>query len=107
MVPGLGTNKLKEGLHTDAHPCGRRGSQEWLSPVSVPVGELQLPLGTLGRPLTLTHRSGSASYEIAAFTLGPSAREILSAPFMSEVSLAPSPVGLLKLSPAVLQRQMQ
>ena len=48
-----------------------------------------------------------ASYQIAAFTLGPSAREILSAPFMSEVSLAPSPVGLLKLSPAGLQRQMQ
>ena len=103
MVPGLGTNKLKEGLHTDAHPCGRRGSQEWLSPVSVPVGELQLPLGTLGRPLTLTHRSGSASYEIAAFTQGLSACEIVCPPFTSEMSISTSPLVLLKLSPAGLQ----
>ena len=57
-------------------------------------------------PPHLSHRSagrpGPGFYQNPAFALGSSAHEILSAPFMSEVSLAPSPVGLPKLSPAGL-----
>ena len=50
--------------------------------------------------------SGPGSYEITALALGPGACEILCVPFKSEVSISPSPVGLLQLSPAGLQFQM-
>ena len=40
------------------------------------------------------------------FALGPSARESLCAPFKNGVSISPSPVELLRTSPAGLQCQM-
>ena len=50
--------------------------------------------------------SGPGSHDITALALGPGACEILCVPFKSEVSLSPSPVGFLQLSPAGLQFQM-
>ena len=64
------------------------------------------PLALLGDLSTLAYRSGSASYEITAFTLGPSACETVCPPFTSEMSISTSPLGLLKLSPAGLQSGM-
>ena len=64
------------------------------------------PLALLGDLSTLAYRSGSASYEITAFTLGPSACETVCPPFTSEMSISTSPLGLLKLSPAGLQTRM-
>ena len=43
---------------------------------------------------------------MTAFALVPRAWEILCAPFESEVSISPSPMGLLQLSPAGLKSQM-
>lgn len=71
--------------------------------IVVPMGELQLPWHSWGDLSTLTHRSGSACYEIAAFTLGLSACEIVCPPFTSEMSISTSPLGLLRFSPAGLQ----
>ena len=51
-------------------------------------------------------RSGPGSYQSIAFALHPGEWEILCTPFKSEVSISPSPVGLLRLSPAGLQSQM-
>ena len=48
-------------------------------------------------------RSGPGFYQITAFILGPSVYEILYAPLKSEVSISPSFVRLLKLSPTGLQ----
>lgn len=45
------------------------------------------------------------SYQITAFSLGPSARKILYVPFKNEVSISPSPEGLNKLIPTGLQSQ--
>ena len=50
-------------------------------------------------------RSGPGSYQITAFALGI-VYEILFAPFKSDTSISPRPVGLPKLSPTGLQSQM-
>ena len=46
------------------------------------------------------------SCQITAFALGPGVHEILCVTFKSEVSITPSPVGLLQLSPTDLQSRM-
>lgn len=67
------------------------------------MGELgSCPLALLGDLSTLTHRSGSACYEIAAFTLGLSACEIVCPPLQGEMSISTSPLTW-KLGPAGLQ----
>lgn len=63
-------------------------------------GELQLPLAS-PRP---ADSSGSGCYQIAAFVLGLGVYEILHAPFKTEVSISPSPLELLNLSPDGFQR---
>ena len=69
-------------------------------------GELQPPPTSPGDSSRPAGRSGPGSYQITAFALGPRVHEILCAPFKSEVSYFPSPVGLLQLSPAGFQSQM-
>ena len=59
-----------------------------------------------GVPPRPADRSVPGSYQIAAFTLGPGAHEILCAPFKSEASISPNPGELLQSSPAGLQNQM-
>ena len=50
--------------------------------------------------------SSPGSYQVTAFALRPSVHEALCVPFESKVSISPSPVGLLQLSPIGLQSQM-
>ena len=69
-----------------------------IKPESPALQTDSLPSEPPGKPRLLAN---------SAFALGPSAHEISSAPFLSEVSLAPRPVGLLKLSPTGLQRRIQ
>ena len=47
-----------------------------------------------------------SSYQITSSVLRPSAGEALCAPFKSVISISPSPLGLLHLSPAALQNQV-
>ena len=61
---------------------------------------------SLGYPPRPASRSGSGTYEIAAFAFSPGAREILCALFKSEVSISPNSVELLQLSPTGLQSQI-
>ena len=77
-----------------------------MSATSVYVPEPQLPPASPGYSLRPVGRPGPGSYQITAFVLGPGACEILCAPFKNEVSISPSPVGLLQLSPAGFQSQM-
>ena len=51
-------------------------------------------------------RSDPGSYQITASSQSPEAHESLCAPFKSEVSISPSSLGLPKVSPAGLQRQV-
>ena len=74
--------------------------------VLFPQGEPQPPPTSPGDSPRPAGRSGPVSYRIIAFALGPIVREILCMPFKSEVSISCSPLGLLKLSPTVLQSQM-
>ena len=46
--------------------------------------------------------TGPGSYQITCFALGACVHEILCAPTKTEVSIFPSPVGLLLLGPAGL-----
>ena len=57
-------------------------------------------------PPTPVIRSGPDSYEVTAFALGPTAYETLCEHYKSGVSIFPSPVQLLQLSPVGLQSQM-
>ena len=69
-----------------------------------PQGE---PLPTSpGDPLRSTVRPGPGSYEIIAFGLSPRAHEILCASLKTDVSISPSPVGLLQSSLTSLQNQL-
>ena len=69
-------------------------------------GELQLPSISPGDSLRRAVRSGLGSYQVTSFALCSGASEILCVPLKSEVSIFPSPVGLLQLSPTGLQSQM-
>ena len=51
-------------------------------------------------------RSAPGSYEVTAFSLGPSVHETLCAPSKSGVFVFPSPMEFLPSSPAGLQSQM-
>ena len=51
-------------------------------------------------------RCDPASFKIIVSALGPRTCEILHVPFKSEVSVSPSPLGLLMGSPTGLQSQM-
>lgn len=70
-----------------------------------PVGELQSPptpstdtsVSRRPRPAGMT---GTGSCQVTCFALGACVHEILCAPIKSEVSIFPSPVGLLPLGPA-------
>ena len=66
------------------------------SPPALAPGDSPRPAG----------RPSPDSYQITPFALGSRACEILCAPFESEVSIYPSPQGLLQLSTAGLQSQM-
>ena len=65
-----------------------------------------MPLASLGDSPRPAGKSGPGSYQITAFALSPRACDILCTPFKNEVSVSPSPVGLLILSPAGLKSQM-
>ena len=60
-----------------------------------PRSEPQLPLASTGDPPILAAKSGSFSYEVTVFSLGPGAHKILCAPSKSGVSVSPSPVEFL------------
>ena len=66
------------------------------SPPALAPGDSPRPAG----------RPSPGSYQITPFALGSRACEILCAPFESEVSIYPSPQGLIQLSPAGFQSQM-
>ena len=80
-----------------------------MSPTSClhPVGELQSPPTpstdtSLSRRLRPAGMTGPGSYQITCFALGACVHEILCAPTKTEVSIFPSPVGLLLLGPVGL-----
>lgn len=69
------------------------------------MGELQSPPTpstdtSLSRRLRPTGVTGPGSYQITCFALGACVHEILCEPIETEVSVFPSPVGLLLLGPA-------
>ena len=101
--PGLGTNELEGGFHSDAVCTSvhmvEAASKNDCHQCLYPQDELHLPVASLGDSPRLAGRSGPGSYQMTAFALGPRACEILCVPFKSEVSIFPSPVGLPKLSP--------
>ena len=69
-------------------------------------GELKLPPSSPEESPRSTSRSGPGSFQITASDLGHGTCEILCVPFRCGVSISHSPLGLLKVSPADLQRQM-
>lgn len=110
--PGLGANEQKGGFYNGAHyhqcPRGRRahprnGCHQHL----YPQGKVQLPLASLGHSPTPADKSGPGFYQMTAFVLSSGVYDTLCMPCKKEISISLSPVGLLKLSPAGLQRQMQ
>lgn len=62
-----------------------------------PQGEIQL-LCPSRRLSQSSGRSFPCSYKTTAFSMGPGEHKILCVPLESEVSISPSPVGLLQLS---------
>ena len=68
--------------------------------------ELQLPPAFPDDSWRSTYSSDPGSSQITAPDLGPRVCEILCAPFKSEISISPSPLGLAKVRPACLQSQM-
>ena len=64
-----------------------------------PQGELQLPPASLGGSPRSASGSDPGSSQITASALGPGTCEILCVPFKGGVSISPSPLALLKLSP--------
>ena len=66
-------------------PHGRRSSTEWLLPVSLCPGWVQLPLASLGGSPRPAAASDPGSIQIIASALGPGACEMLYAPFNSGV----------------------
>ena len=71
-----------------------------------PQGELQLLPASLEDSPRSAGRSNPGFYQMTAFALGPGACEILCVPFKNEVSLSPSPLGLLKVNLTGLQSKM-
>ena len=76
------------------HQCLRPQGEPQPSPLPLPRD----PPRPVGKP-------GPSSYKITAFALGPSAHEILCAPFKTEVSISPS-LGAPAVKPASFQSQM-
>ena len=70
-----------------------------------PHGELLLPLACLDKYLISTGKFDSGSYQNIS-ALCPRVCEVFCGLFKSEVSISPSPLGLLKISPAVFQSQI-
>ena len=91
-------------------------SPGWLMPMntpqylyhqcSCPHSEPQPPSASLGGPPRPSGRSGPGSYEVTAFSLGPSVHETLCVSSKRGVSLSPSPVEFLQSSPTGLQSWM-
>ena len=71
-----------------------------------PHGEPQLPPASPGDTSWPAGRSGPGSWEVTAFALGSGACEILCALFKCGLSVSPSPVEVLQLSPTGLQREI-
>ena len=74
-----------------------------MSPLGVEPWPPPASLGDSSRP---AGRSVPGSYKITASALGPSAHEILCAPFKSEVSISTNPLELIRISPTDLKSQM-
>ena len=105
---GPGANKIERGLQSGASqcqcPCSRTSSQKGCGHhprPQVSSSHLQLPWRFTKIRRWVWPRLLSNS----CFCLGPGGCEILCSPFKSGVSICPSPLGLLKVSPAGLQSQ--
>ena len=85
-------------------PHGRRSSTEWLLPVSLCPGWVQLPLASLGGYPRPAAASDPGSIQIIASAPDPGACEILYAAFKSGVYF-PRPSGSPKIKPCRLQIQ--
>ena len=83
-------------------------SQIHLPPVSVSPGRAAAAPHPPTSPgaLQTSKKACPCSYQVAAFTLGPRACEILCAPFKGEGFISLSPLRHLKLSPPGLQSSM-
>ena len=78
-------------------------SPDFLLPVSLSLGEPQLPPTSAGDPPTLAGRSGQSRMGSLLLPLGPDAHTTLCVPSKNGVSVSPSPVEVLQSNPASLQ----
>lgn len=76
------------------------------SPEHVSLGESKLLPTSLGGSLRTEGGFDSGSFQMTASALGPGVCEALWVPFKSGVSVCHSPLALLKISTAGLQRQV-
>ena len=74
-----------------------------LLPVSLSLGEPQLPPASAGDPPTLAGRSGSVSHGVTAPSPCPDAHTALCVPSQSGVYVYPSPAEVLQPYPTSLQ----
>lgn len=85
--------------------CGRRSSQEWLSPVSGCPGCAAV-VSCLSRDSPRSvNGADRSSFQSAAFAQGPGACEILCGPFKCGVWSSHHPLVLPKVSPTGFQSQ--
>ena len=91
------------GLMVDS---GRAHAKEYFPelvlPVSLSLGQPQLPPASAGDPLTLVGRSGSPMGSLLP-PLGPSEHISLCVPSKNGVSVSPSPAEVLQSNPTSLQ----
>ena len=85
-MPGLGTDTLEEGPHAGALRVEGAPESDCQQD-QCPWVSRRRPSALLGDRSTLARRSGSASCQITAFTLGPSACESVRPPVTSETGL--------------------
>ena len=98
MGPGLGTNESR-WQHQPQCSCDRMFPNMAYTSVYVPSVRNSHPPASPGDSPRTTGRSGPGSCHLIAFALATSVYEILCAPFKSEVSISPTPVGFPKLAP--------
>ena len=79
---------------------------KWLLPVSLFLGESQLPPASPGGSLRSASESDSGSFQTTASALGLGAWEILCVPFKCGVFVSYRPLALPNISPTGFQSQM-
>lgn len=98
--------RFQNGICQYPCSCGRMNSSKWLLPVPTSPGWATVAFYLSQWRSRSASRFDPGSYQITASVLDSRACKIWFLPFKNEVSIFPSPLGLLKVSPAGFHSQM-